>query len=323
MRIIPLAAESLGVRSMATYVEAGRTGILIDPGATLAESRFNLPPAEEEREALDRARDRIGAFAARAETVFISHYHEDHYVPEPAIYATRRVLAKDPRRMVAGLQARRAGELWRSLAHVARVESADGRAGELGDLAFKVSPPLAHGPEGTALGYCLALTLTDHAEGFRFVFASDVQGPLSTVAAAYLIRERPHLLYLSGPPSYLEKQLGREVIDRAIDNLQRVVDTTGCRVIMDHYALRDGNPRERFARLWEGSHVVTAAGYLGLRDSLLEAKRCVLWAGQRKPPAKIALGERVARRKPLARIEPDSTSRPRRWTRRAEGGRLP
>jgi len=321
VKILPLAAESLGVRSMATYVEAGRTGILIDPGATLAESRFNLPPAEEELEALGRARDRIVAFAARAETVFISHYHEDHFFPEPAMYATRRVLAKDPRRMIGGLQARRAGELWRSLDRVAHLESADGRVGECGNLAFKVSPPLAHGPEGTALGYCLVLTLTDRAEDFRFVFASDVQGPLSSVATAYLIRERPHLLYLSGPPSYLEKQLGRDVIDRAIDNLERVIDTTGCRTIMDHYALRDGNTRERFARLWEGNRVVTAAGYLGLRDSLLEAKRCVLWASRRKPPAKIEPGEAVARRKPLARIEPGSMSRPRKWTRRAEGGR--
>jgi len=55
MKVIPLAAESLGVRSMATYVEVGRTGILIDPGATLAPARFGLPPAEEEWEALRRA----------------------------------------------------------------------------------------------------------------------------------------------------------------------------------------------------------------------------------------------------------------------------
>src|SRR4030095_12254168 len=45
MKVIPLAAESLGVRSMATYVEVGGTGILIDPGATLAPARFGLPPA--------------------------------------------------------------------------------------------------------------------------------------------------------------------------------------------------------------------------------------------------------------------------------------
>ena len=36
MKVVPLAAESLGVRSMCTYVEAGGTGLLIDPGTTLA-----------------------------------------------------------------------------------------------------------------------------------------------------------------------------------------------------------------------------------------------------------------------------------------------
>ena len=48
MKIVPLAADSLGVRSMATYVEAGATGVLIDPGATLASMRYGLPPSSEE-----------------------------------------------------------------------------------------------------------------------------------------------------------------------------------------------------------------------------------------------------------------------------------
>ena len=53
VRVIPLAAESLGVRSMATYVEVGGLGILIDPGATLAPTRWGLPPAEEEWQRCD------------------------------------------------------------------------------------------------------------------------------------------------------------------------------------------------------------------------------------------------------------------------------
>src|SRR5438477_376617 len=66
MKVLPLAAESLGVRSMATYVEVADLGILIDPGATLAPTRWGLPPAEPEWEALRRANDRISAYAARA-----------------------------------------------------------------------------------------------------------------------------------------------------------------------------------------------------------------------------------------------------------------
>ncbi len=297
MKVVPLAAESLGVRSMATYVEAGRTGILIDPGAALASSRFNLPPADEEWEALRRANDRIAAYGARASIVFVSHYHEEHFRHNPGAYAGRWVLAKDPRRMVAGAQARRASELWRAIGGAARVEAADGREHDGMDLALRVSPPLAHGVEGTTLGYVVALTVTDRAEGFRFVFAGDVQGPLSAVATAYLIRERPHLLYLSGPPSYLEKQVGSAAIDRGIDNLRRVIDATGTRVILDHYALRDAGAGERFRTLWEEGRVVTAAGYLGLRDAALEAKRHILWAARRKPPAKMEGDRAIVSRK--------------------------
>jgi uncharacterized protein len=288
MKVVPLAAESLGVRSMATYVECGGTGLLIDPGATLAPSRYNLPPAAEEWEALRRANDRISAYATRASLVFVSHYHDDHFRTDPASYAGRRVLAKDPRRMIGGQQARRAAALWSALAPVARVESADGYVRREPDMRLRVSAPLPHGLEGSPLGSVVALTVEDPAERERFVFASDVQGPLSPVAAAYLTRERPTLLYLSGPPSYIEGMLGREIIERGIDNLLRVIDGTGCRVILDHHALRDARAAARFARLWDTGRVTTAAAYAGVAEATLEARRAQLWAAVRKPPAKAA-----------------------------------
>lgn len=293
MKIVPLAAESLGVRSMATYVEAPGASILIDPGATLAPSRFNLPPSDEEWEALRRANDRISAYAVRAALVFVSHYHEDHFRSDPAAYAGRTVLAKDPRRMVAGLQARRARDLWQGLGPHARVEAADGRTLRVGALELKVSPPLPHGLEATPLGWVVALTVADAAERTRFVFASDVQGPLSPVAAAYLVGERPTLLYLSGPPSYVERELGAAAVDRGIDHLRRIVDQTGCRVIMDHHALRDPRAATRFARLWETGQVVTAAGHLGLADATLESRRHLLWGAARKPPARAGSGRAI------------------------------
>lgn len=285
MNVIPLGAESLGVRSMATYVEVAGRGILIDPGSTLAPARFGLPPADEEWEALRRVNDRISAYAARAELIFVSHYHEDHFRSDPASYVGRRVLVKDPRRMIQGLQARRAAELWRTLQPCARVAVADDVHERTVDLELEVSPPLPHGLEGTPLGYVLALTITDPAERQRFVFASDVQGPLSPVAAAYIVRQRPTLLYLAGPPSYVEREVGPAVIERAIVHLLRILDTTDCRVILDHHALRDVRWRERFARLWETGRVTTAAGHLGLEDTALESRRAELWGRVRKPLA--------------------------------------
>lgn len=298
MKVLPLAADSLGVRSMATYVEVGRTGILIDPGATLAASRFSLPPSEAEWEALRRANDRISAYAARASLIFVSHYHDDHFRSDPSCYVGRTVLAKDPRRMVTGAQARRAGELWKALGPQARLQAADGWEHRAPDLELKVSSPLPHGVEGTPLGYVAALTVVDPAERARFVFASDVQGPLSPVAAAYLIQERPTLLYLSGPPSYLERELGAAAIDRAIDRLRGIIDATGCRVIMDHHALRDAGAADRFERLWETGRVVTAAGFLGLPEAPLESRRHRAWAALRKPPARAQTARAIMSRVP-------------------------
>lgn len=286
MNVVPLAADSLGVRSMATYVEVGGIGILIDPGATLAPTRFNLPPAEEEWQAFRRANDRIVSYAARAQFVFVSHYHADHFHTNPATYAGRTVLLKDPRRMIQGQQARRAAELWKSLSGVAKVTSADGALHTESGLTLEVSPPLGHGVEATSLGWVLALTVVDAAERERFVFASDVQGPLSSVATAYLVHQRPTLVYLSGPPLYMEHAIGADVIDRGIANLRRVIDATGCRVVMDHHAVRDARTEERFAPLWETGRVQTAAGFLGLPDATLERQRAALWARVRKPAAR-------------------------------------
>jgi predicted metallo-beta-lactamase superfamily hydrolase len=287
MNVIPLAADSLGVRSVATYVECGATRILIDPGASLGASRFNLPPADEEWEALKRANDRISAYAGRASLIFISHYHEDHFRYDPGIYRDKSVWAKDPRRLLGRTQGERAATLWQALADDCRLDSAEGRRLETPDAVLTASPPLSHGPDGTELGYVIALTVTDRREGFRFVHASDVQGPLSPVATAYLIRERPHLLYVSGPPAYLEHRLGLAVIEQGIANLARIAEATGCRVIMDHHALRDAGYRERFRRLWESGRVVTAAAFLGRDDTALECERRALWARRRKPPGRM------------------------------------
>jgi len=285
LKVVPLAADSLGVRSMATYVECGQTRILIDPGATLGENRFNLPPTDEEWEALKRANDRISGYATRADIVFVSHYHEDHFRYDPAIYLDKTVWLKDPRRMVGPRQSSRAVTLWKALRDRCRLSSAEGRRLETPDVVLTASPPLSHGVDATALGYVVALTVTDRREGQRFVHASDVQGPMSPVAEAYLLRERPDLLYLSGPPTYLEPQIGSALIDRGIESLRRIIDATGCRVILDHHALRERSYRERLGRVWETGRVQTAAGFLGVADALLEAHRRDWWSAKRKSPS--------------------------------------
>ncbi len=284
MKVIPLAAESLGVRSMATYVEAGQTRLLIDPGATLGLRRFNLTPAQEELQAYDRAVERISAYALRATFCFVSHYHEDHFRTDPGLYRGRRVWVKDPERLINAEQRLKAQAFWAEIKPVvAYLERAEGSYFEFADSTVKASPALPHGPDGSPFGYVTALTVNDG--GFRFVFASDVQGPCSAIVKAYVIRERPDLLYLSGPPTYLESRVGKAEIQRGIDFLLEIIDATGCQVILDHHALRDRHYREKLSRLYETGKVVSAAEYVGVAEELLEARRPELWARERKRAA--------------------------------------
>ncbi|MGZ7117603.1 MAG: MBL fold metallo-hydrolase, partial [Methanobacterium sp.] len=73
MKIIPLAFESLGVRSMSTFVETDQK-ILIDPGTSIAPKRFGYPPWKNEFEALYKSRARIEEYAKEANIITISHY---------------------------------------------------------------------------------------------------------------------------------------------------------------------------------------------------------------------------------------------------------
>ena len=68
----------------------------------------------------------------------------------------------------------------------------------LGGLSIFHAPFLV-GPDGTALGYVIALTVTDRREGFRFVHASDPQG---------LIKAADEALYES-------KRSGRDRVTRS------------------------------------------------------------------------------------------------------------
>jgi predicted metallo-beta-lactamase superfamily hydrolase len=298
VRVIPLAADSLGVRSMATYVEAGPLRLLMDPGATLAAQRFGLEASPGEREALAHALGRIETYGVRATAVTLSHYHADHLGRSVALHAGRRVWARDPRRIEDPHQAAQGRAFWAGAAPVCALRPAEGRVVDLGGATLRFSPPLPHGRDGTAFGSLVVVTVDD---GTRFVHAADVQGPASDVAAAYILRERPDLLYLSGPPTYLEAHVGRETVRRGMENLLRIVAETGCQVIMDHHAVRERRFRDRLGPLFATGRVVTAAEYLGVREACLEAHRPDAWARRPGADAARAAGARSREGEPWRR----------------------
>ena len=74
MKITPLAADSLGARSMATLVETPDVRILIDPSVRLGPYRYDLPPHETEEERQRTLWRSIRDAAKRADVLTVSHY---------------------------------------------------------------------------------------------------------------------------------------------------------------------------------------------------------------------------------------------------------
>ena len=303
IRVIPLAAESFGVRSMCTYVETADFSILLDAGVSLCPKRFGLPPHPEEFKAIEESRRKIAEAADKVEVVTISHYHNDHHTPsfedwlcnwtethETAnqIYKGKTVLAKNSRDHINYSQRQRGWMFQRTSGkHAEKVENADGNTFTFGETKVEFSEPVFHGPENSELGWVLMATIVFRGE--KFLFAPDIQGPMSTRAMDIISKVKPDLIMIGGPPLYLSTfRVDEHQIKSGIDNLQKVAESVPF-VILEHHLLRDESWHEKvidaFYSAYKCGHTIkTAAEFLGQNNNLLEAQRRKLFA--EKPPSR-------------------------------------
>ena len=205
--------------------------------------------------------------------------------------------------MVTGAQSRRAQALWAALDGQAVIQPADGMTLTTRDLDLAVSPPLPHGLEGTSMGYVVALTVTDHHEHRALRVRLGRAGP--AVAGGLRVADpgasRRRSTSRDRRPTSSARS-GAAAIERAVDHLCRIIDATGCRVIMDHHAVRDLRFAARFARLWETGRVVhrrRASGTGGRSRWKRGATSC--GPPCRKPPVKAAPARAVPSRAIMTR----------------------
>ena len=126
MKIIPLGGETLGVRSMATFVETEDVCILIDPGLSVVSIIHSLPPTPFELRALSNVKENIRKASKRAHVVVITHYHNDHFSMDPSLYRGKEVFIKDPEKFISNNQKRRARELLKSISSIANIHYTTG-----------------------------------------------------------------------------------------------------------------------------------------------------------------------------------------------------
>ena len=278
MKVLPLAFDSLGVRSTATWVETDQK-ILIDPGAALGPLRYGLPPSKIEYQRLEELARVIISYAEKSDILIVSHYHYDHHFPEQDFYAGKVLLIKDPKNKINFSQKQRGKEFLNLLGKKPkRIEYADGKEFEFGKTRLKFSPPFFHGKEYSKLGYVLITSVS--YEGEKLLHASDVQGPQTKTTTDWIISENPDILILSGYPTLLMGwKFSKFGLLESNQNLIKILSQTKANtVILDHHLVRDLhylNKIEEVLKIAEklNKKVITAAEFLGKEPDLLEARR--------------------------------------------------
>jgi hypothetical protein len=116
LKVKPLAFDSFGVRSMATYVESNDLKVVIDPAAALGPRRYKLPPHPLEVERLQEAWADIKKHAAKSDILVVTHYHYDHHDPEEGeVFRNKTVYLKDPKKNINKSQQVRASYFLKKL----------------------------------------------------------------------------------------------------------------------------------------------------------------------------------------------------------------
>jgi predicted metallo-beta-lactamase superfamily hydrolase len=292
IKITPLAAESLGVRSMCTLVETPDVTVLLDAGISLCPYRFGLPPHPIEFKTIAGLRQTIAEAASRAEVTTISHYHFDHHTPsyedwmvnwtkdgETArqIYQNKTVLVKNPREKINPSQRQRAWMFQKTGGkHAKTLQSADGKVFTYGNTKLRFSEPVVHGSEDSMLGWVIMVAVQYGME--RFMFAPDVQGPMSEHTLDLILAEKPTVVMLGGPPLYLGGfRVDTAKLELGLKNLEHIVEAIPV-VILEHHTLRDASWREKMPNIFEkaafaGHSILTSAEYIDKENAFLESKR--------------------------------------------------
>ena len=282
-RIVPLAFDSFGVRSMATFIETDDARILIDPGAALAPVRHGLGPHFLEWRRLDECWAEIERHAEEADMLVVTHYHYDHHDPDyPEIYKGKTVLVKHPTENINISQSERAATLLRAIEGLPKkLEIADGRKFQTGKTTVTFSNAVCHGTT-PRLGYVVEVSVRNGDE--KFLYTSDVEGPALREQISFILKEKPDFLFVDGPMTYM---LGYRYSHRSLaisnKNLVKAIEKINLNtVVLDHHLLRDLDYRKRVKPVNDvaekrGINVVTAAEFCGRKIEMLEAHRAELY----------------------------------------------
>jgi len=292
LKIIPLAFDSLGVRSQATYVQTKDLNIIIDPSAALAPRRFGLPPHRVEVERLYELSSNIEEFLRESDVAIITHYHYDHHDPGRIIslenYNGKILIVKDPKNKINISQKIRASKFLKLVNnYISKLVIADSKCFAFGKTKICFSKPVPHGVNDR-LGYVIEVLVDDGEE--KFLYTSDVEGPVLEEQVEFILLHKPDILIVDGPLTYmLGYKFSMSDLQKSIKNLKEIIEALkGSTIILDHHLLRDSEYKSRLHEIYGYAkalkvRVISAAEYLGKPIDVLEVRRRELYEKEFAP----------------------------------------
>ncbi|RLE66967.1 MAG: MBL fold metallo-hydrolase [Thermoprotei archaeon] len=155
-----------------------------------------------------------------------------------------------------------------------RLLFADNRVIEHKGVRIKFTKPLFHGIEFSRVGWVVGVVI--ETGGCKLLYSSDLNGPIIEDYAEWIIQEKPDIIVLDGPMTYmLGYTLNLINLSRAVENAVRIVEESSADLIIyDHHLPREKKFREHTMEVWKtaerkGVRLVTAAEYLGKEPVVL------------------------------------------------------
>jgi predicted metallo-beta-lactamase superfamily hydrolase len=203
------------------------------------------------------------------------------------IYSEKIVLTKNPKENINASQRQRAWMFQKTGGkHAKQLVPADNQTFTFGKTSLGFSEAVAHGSEDSSSGWVILATV-DY-DGERFMFAPDVQGPMSKHTANLILASKPTMIMIGGPPLYLEGfRVELAHLELGLRNLASIVDLVPL-VILEHHALRSESWRLKVDQIFQrasalGHSILTAAELVGEKNNFLESKRKELF--RTNPPS--------------------------------------
>ena len=279
MEVEILSAESLGTRGMCCLVRTSGRTILIDPGVALGYLRAGLLPHPFQVASGAIIREKIVSSYTDATDIVFSHYHGDH-IPlaraNPYQLSLQRVQARLRKARLWGLNPENATDSMRSRAE--EIALSCGRDIPVADSCSDGEIIFSRAvPHGRSAGNNNKVLMTRVAgDGCVFVHASDIQ-LLERDTIRQILEWSPDIVFLSGPPLYLQRLSHADRYDAWQNALLLTDNVDTC--IIDHHVLRSPEGISWLNKLRRASHntVVCAADYMKHKRCFLEAFRSDLY----------------------------------------------